>query len=99
MIVFITPTRPLKEDPEDTMSEVSEVAQSCVTLCHPMDYIAHQSLLPMEFSRQEYWGWLQFPSPGDLPNSGIKPMSLVSHELADGFFTTCATWETHIIKW
>ena len=30
----------------------------------------------MEFSRQEYWGELPFPSPGDLPNPGIKPRSL-----------------------
>ena len=30
----------------------------------------------MEFSRQEYWGELSFPSPGDLPNPGIKPRSL-----------------------
>ena len=29
----------------------------------------------MEFSRQEYWSGLPFPSPGDLPNPGIKPSS------------------------
>ena len=29
----------------------------------------------MEFSRQEYWGGLSFPSPGDLPNPGIEPGS------------------------
>ena len=29
----------------------------------------------MEFSRQEYWSGLPFPSPGDLPNPGIKPRS------------------------
>ena len=29
----------------------------------------------MEFSRPEYWSWQLFPSPGDLPNSGIKPRS------------------------
>ena len=29
----------------------------------------------MEFSRQEYWSWLPFPSPGDLPDPGIKPLS------------------------
>ena len=29
----------------------------------------------MEFSRQEYWSGLLFPSPGDLPNLGIKPGS------------------------
>ena len=29
----------------------------------------------MEFSRQEYWSWLPFPSPGDLPNPGNEPGS------------------------
>ena len=33
--------------------------------------IAHQAPLSMEFSRQEYWGGLPFPSPGDLSNPGI----------------------------
>ena len=33
---------------------------------------AHQSPLSMGFSRQEYWSGLPFPSPGDLPNPGIK---------------------------
>ena len=32
-------------------------------------------LLSMEFSRQEYWSGLTFPSPGDLPNPGIEPGS------------------------
>ena len=31
------------------------VAQWCLTLCDPMDYIAHQAPLSTEFSRQEYW--------------------------------------------
>ena len=30
----------------------------------------------MEFSRQEYWSGLPFPSPGDLPDPGIEPRSL-----------------------
>ena len=34
--------------------------------------------------REEYWGGLEFPSQGDLPNPGIEPMSLA---LAGGFFT------------
>ena len=46
------------------------VAQSCLTL---MDYTAHQALLSMELSRQEYCSGLPFPSPGDFPNPGIKP--------------------------
>ena len=39
---------------------------------NPMDY---QAPLSMEFSRQEYWSGLPFPSPGDLPDPGIKPKS------------------------
>ena len=37
---------------------------------------------------------MPFPSPGDLPNPGIKPTSLASPALADGFFTTGTTWDT-----
>ena len=39
------------------------VAQSCLTLCNHLDYIAHQAPLFMGFSRQEYWSRLLFPSP------------------------------------
>ena len=61
-------------------------AQSCLTLCDPMDYIAHQAPLPMRFSRQEYWSGLPFPSPGDLPDPGIESASPVALVLAGGFF-------------
>ena len=37
--------------------------------------VAHKPPLSMEFFRQEYWSGLPFPSPGDLPNPGIKPRS------------------------
>ena len=37
--------------------------------------VAHQAPLFMEFSRREYWSWLPFPSPADLPDPGIKPRS------------------------
>ena len=50
------------------------VAQLSPTLCDPMA-VAHQAPPSMGFSRQEYWSGLPFPSPGDLPNSGIKPGS------------------------
>ena len=40
-----------------------------------MDSIPHQAPQSMEFSRQESWSGLPFPSPGDLPNPGIKPGS------------------------
>ena len=55
--------------------------------------VARQAPLSMGFSRQEYWSELLCPLPGDLPNSGIKPASLMSPALAGRFFTTTATWE------
>ena len=51
------------------------------------------ALLSMGFSRQKYWSGLPCPSPMDLPNPGIEPMSLMSPALAGEFFTTSATWE------
>ena len=65
----------------------SEAAQSCPTLCDPMDYEVPPSV---GFSRQEYWSGLPFPSPGDLPNPGIEPGSLV---LQVWDFTVSATRE------
>ena len=48
----------------------------------------------MGFSRQGYWNGLPFPPPGDLPNPGIKPASLMPPALLAGrFLTTSATWE------
>ena len=49
----------------------------------------------MRFSRQEYWNGLPCPSSGDLSDPRIKPVSLSSHALAGGFFTTYATRESH----
>ena len=46
--------------------------------------VACQAPPSMEFSRQEYSSGLPFPSPGDLPDPGIKPMSLISPELQAG---------------
>ena len=45
-------------------------AESCPTLCDSMD--CSLSVSSMEFSRQEYWGGLPLPPPGDLPDPGIK---------------------------
>ena len=50
--------------------------------------VALQAPLSMEFSWQEYRSGLPFPPSGDLPNLGIKPMSLASPALAGRFFTT-----------
>ena len=52
----------------------TEVAQSCLTLCDPMDCSLPGSSI-MGFPRQEYWNGLPFPSPGNLPNPGIEPES------------------------
>ena len=60
--------------------------QSCPTLCDSMG-----------FSRQEYWSGLPFPSPGDLPDLGIEPTSLMFPVLARRFLTTSANWEAPFI--
>ena len=52
-----------------------------------------QAALPMEFSRQEDWNGVPFPTPGHLPNPGIGHESLVCPALAGRFFTTSATRE------
>ena len=46
-----------------------------VSLSITVDSLQPQSSLPMEFSKQEYWVWLPFPSPVDLPLPGIEPRS------------------------
>ena len=54
-------------------------------------------LLPMEFSRQGYWSGLPCPPPEDVPDAGIKPVSLMSLALTGRFFTTSTT-KIHCIK-
>ena len=56
--------------------------------------VARQAPLSMEFSRQEYWSGLAFPSPGDLPHPGIEPKSLA---LAGGFFPTEPTGSPYLV--
>ena len=63
------------------------VSQSCPTLWT----VACQPSLSMEFYRQEYWSRL----PGDPPDPGFEPVSLVSPALADRFFTISTTCEAH----
>ena len=57
-----------------TSESESEVVQSCLTLCNPMD-CSLPGFSIHGFSRQEYWSGLPFPSPGDLPDPGIGPRS------------------------
>ena len=62
-------------------------AQSCPTLCDPMDCVAHQAPLTMGFPRQEYWNGLPFPPPGIFPTQGLNP----------GLLSLCTTWEAHCL--
>ena len=48
---------------------------SCVQLFVTPWTLAHQAPLFTEFSKQEYWSGLPFPSPGDLPDPEIEPGS------------------------
>ena len=57
---------------------------------------AHQAPLSMVFSRQKYWSGLPCSPPGDHPDPGMEPASLMSPALARGFFTTSATWEAPV---
>ena len=58
--------------------------------------VACQFPLSMEFSKQEQWSGLPFPTLGDLDDPGIEPMSVASPALAGRFYTTRTTWEaTH----
>ena len=62
---------------------------SCVQLFVIPGTVALQAPLSiMGFPKQEYWSELAFPSPVDLPDPGIEPVSPVSPALAGRFFTT-----------
>ena len=55
--------------------------------------VACEAPLTMVFPRWKYWSGLLFPSPGDLPDPGIEPMSLMFPALSGRFFTNSTTWE------
>ena len=66
---------------------------SCVRLFVALWTMGHQSSLSKGFSWQEYWSGLPCPPPGDLPDPGIKLVSLMSPPLAGSLFTTSTTGE------
>ena len=70
----------------------SDQSLSRVQLFVTLWIVAHQALLSMGFSRQEHWNVLLCLAPGDLPDRGIIPISLVSHALTGKFFTISTTW-------
>ena len=63
------------------------VAKSCLTLCHPMDCSPPGS---MEFSKQEYWSGLPFPSPGGSSQSRDRTCTSC---IGKQFLYHWATWE------
>ena len=64
---------------------------SRVRLCVTPGAVARQAPLSVEFSKQEYWSGFPCPPPGDLPDPGIEPASLMSPALAGRFFPISAT--------
>ena len=65
----------------------------CVRCATPWT-VALQAPLNMEFSMKECWSGLPFPIPRDLPNPGIKPMSLASPTLPSRLFSTAPSGKT-----
>ena len=72
---------------EQTVTAICICMLNCVQLFASPWTVACPNLLFIEFSRQEYWSRLSFPSLGDLPDLEIKPTSLVSPALTSRFFT------------
>ena len=68
----------------------AKLLQSCPTF-GTLWTVACQGPLSVGFSRKEYWYGLPCPPPGDLPDPGIVPASLMSPELAGGFLPTSDT--------
>ena len=74
----------LKADLELFFAAVQSLSHVPLFVTHGL-YVAHQASLSRRFPRQAYWSGLPFPSPGDLPDPGIKPEPPA---LTGGFFTT-----------
>ena len=77
-----------------TVCMCAKSLQSCPALCIPMDYSPPGSSLP-GILQIRILEWAAMSSSRDLPDPGSEPASLTPPALADGFFTTSATWEAH----
>ena len=64
----------------------------CIQLCETQSTAVHKAPLSVRFSRRESWSGLPCPPPGDLPDPGVKPASLMSPASAGGLFPPSATW-------
>ena len=58
----------------------------------------HYIATPLELRKQEYWSGLSFPTPGDLPDSGVKHLSLAAPALAGRFFTAAPPGKPELRK-
>ena len=67
-------------------------AQSCLTLCDPLG-CSLPGFSVLGISQARIQEWVAIPSPGDLPNPGIKSESLASSALAGRILYHCFTWE------
>ena len=72
----------------------SEVAQSCPTLCDPMDSSLHQAPLSMGFSRQEYWSGLPLPSPICV----MELLRILSPHMKIKWFNFCKILRTVMVQ-
>ena len=70
--------------------------QSCLTHCDPMD-CSPPGFTVYGILQARILEWVATPSPGDLPDPGIEPVSLTSPVLAGGFCITTATWKAHLL--
>ena len=76
------------------MNVLCLAAQSCLTLCNPMDY--SQAPLSMGILQARILEWAAMPSSWGSSEPGIEHRSLMSPALAGELFTTSAPWEAHI---
>ena len=70
-------------------------AQSCPSLCSPMDCSPPSSSVH-GILQERILEWVDIPTQGDLPNPDNKPASLASPALVGGFFTTSSTWDAQV---
>ena len=78
---------PQRKDLPELSECVSQVTSVVFDSSATVGTVARQAPVSMGVSRQEYWSGLPCPPPGDLPDPGSKPSSVLSPALADRFFT------------
>ena len=87
---FMTLTNPMLAE---TVLCICVCVLSCVQLFETPWTVACQAPLTMGFPRQEYWSWLPFPSPVDLPDPKIEPVSpelqRILYHLSDWGYKRC----------